>query len=73
MNKASASIYLAVCRTLEAIAANRGDDRGQSVLEYAGMLVIVAALIVGLMKLNLHDKVGDIITDSIDKVKKAKA
>jgi len=62
------SITTALSRSL----AERGQgDRGQGVLEYAGVLLVVAAIVVGLMKFNIDKKITPIINDAIKDVKGA--
>lgn len=46
----------------------RGSDEGASMVEYAGLVIIVAAII-GLVKgLNLDDKISKAVDTAVDKI-----
>ncbi len=68
-------IRLAVGAQLAAASvAKAADDRGdsgQGVLEYAGVLLLVAAIVVGMIKLNISGLIKPIIQGAINDVKAA--
>jgi hypothetical protein len=48
--------------------ARRGDDRGAELLEWAGVLILVAGVVAGLVALDLPDQVAGFVDEWIGKI-----
>ncbi|MGP4112555.1 hypothetical protein ACTWP5_16790 [Streptomyces sp. 4N509B] len=52
-------------RAISERARGRYDDRGAGFVEYAGLLVLIATIVVAVIGLDLHTAVSDAIRDAV--------
>lgn len=60
------TLYLALQRRLDEVKATR--ERGAAVIEYAGLLVIVAAIVGAIVALNLHEAIGTAVENAVNDI-----
>lgn len=66
-------ILLRTYVTLSILAADRverlkNDDRGQGTIEYVGMVIVAAAIVMAVMKTKVGDKIAEKFTQAISDV-----
>jgi Flp pilus assembly pilin Flp len=62
---AMSRLLLKWTRTIAERTRGRYDDRGAGFVEYAGLLVLIATIVVAVVGLDLNDAVSDAIRDAV--------
>ncbi|MGP3967059.1 hypothetical protein [Streptomyces sp. 6N223] len=55
-------------RTIAERTRGRYDDRGAGFVEYAGLLLLIATIVIAVMGLSLDTDIGNFIQDQVNRV-----
>jgi Flp pilus assembly pilin Flp len=65
---AMSRLLLKWTRTVRERARGHYDDRGAGFVEYAGLLLLIASIVVAVMTLNLDDEVSDAVANAVSDI-----
>ena len=65
---AALRLYVTMTALLADRAERLGDDRGQGTIEYVGMIVVAALIVVAVINTNMGAAIGSRFTDAVNSV-----
>ena len=66
--RAAVATQTAINDAAEWIQARHDDEEGQTAVEYAGILALIATIFVLLFALKLDDKIKGVVEDAVNKI-----